>query len=564
MIKRLTVLIITYNHEDYIEKCIESVLSQQTNFDFNILILDDASTDNTSTIVQKYRKKYPNKIKHIYRKTNVGIVDNVFDGIKKIKSEYYATIEGDDYWCDTHKLQQQVDILETNTDCSFCGHNTEYKDLVNDQNFSIFSQENYTIKNKYQFPQIFNKKKFVKAHPSSRVYRTSCINFQTLRNKGSVVWDSCSYWYFLSKGKMFYIDKVMSVYNYTGMGVFSGKQEAEKKKLSLDNLNMINYEFDYKHGNIFNKMISEYKKVNINKKVLFLLKFIPFTRVKNKLLNKLQKKDAIQLFYSDYKNNFGDILSYILMDTLNKKTIIKNQDPRSADVSFVGSLLEVLMLNNEDNKTEKRPIIIAGSGFIAPHGQSEKIKQEKFCRPVKILGLRGKISKIRMEGILNKKLPNITLGDPGLLASELLDTTGIVKRYDLGIIPHYVDEESEFLKNIDVKNALIIDIKAPTQKILRDIASCNFILSSAMHGLIAADSLNIPNRRIILSDKIVGGDYKFDDYYSVFKKKHPAPIDLRKELISQADIDKFKKEYHISLQEVKAIKHKIKTMINGL
>ena len=85
---KLTVLVITYNHVKYIKRCLDSILSQKTKFEFNIYILDDCSTDGSSDIVKEYVKKYPNKIIPFIRSHNLGLVENIYQGIKTVKTEY--------------------------------------------------------------------------------------------------------------------------------------------------------------------------------------------------------------------------------------------------------------------------------------------------------------------------------------------------------------------------------------------------------------------------------------------------------------------------------------------
>lgn len=118
---------ITYNHEKYIKDALESFLKQKTNFKFEILIHDDASTDNTADIIREYELKYPDIIKSIIQEEN-----KQSKGIKKIshvynhtraKGKYIAMCEGDDYWTDEYKLQKQVNYMESNPGCTFCFHN---------------------------------------------------------------------------------------------------------------------------------------------------------------------------------------------------------------------------------------------------------------------------------------------------------------------------------------------------------------------------------------------------------------------------------------------------------
>lgn len=115
---------ITYNHEDYIEDTIESFLIQQTNFKFEILIHDDASTDKTAEIIKEYEKKYPDIIKPIYQTENQYSkgVDVSFINEKRANGKYVALCEGDDYWIDPYKLQKQVDYMEKHPECSLCVH----------------------------------------------------------------------------------------------------------------------------------------------------------------------------------------------------------------------------------------------------------------------------------------------------------------------------------------------------------------------------------------------------------------------------------------------------------
>ncbi len=109
----------TYNQENYIRECLEGILCQKTDFSFELLIHDDASTDKTADIIREYENKYPDIIKPIYQTENQyskGIRINATFIYPRAKGKYIAICEGDDYWIDPLKLQKQVDFLEKNED----------------------------------------------------------------------------------------------------------------------------------------------------------------------------------------------------------------------------------------------------------------------------------------------------------------------------------------------------------------------------------------------------------------------------------------------------------------
>ena len=119
----VSVICTAYNHEKYIRKCLEGFVQQKTDFAFEVVINDDASSDKTASIIHEFETKYPDIIKPLYQSENqyskgVRISRDII--YPKCRGKYIAICEGDDYWTDFNKLQKQVDALEAHPDCSMC------------------------------------------------------------------------------------------------------------------------------------------------------------------------------------------------------------------------------------------------------------------------------------------------------------------------------------------------------------------------------------------------------------------------------------------------------------
>ncbi len=232
----------------------------------------------------------------------------------------------------------------------------------------------------------------------------------------------------------------------------------------------------------------------------------------------LSQKQNIKLFYFNDLPNFGDKLSHDLIKKLTNQEVI-HANALNCNIVSIGSLLENFFVY-KDNYSKRikgllKPTVkVWGSGFI----NTPTVNKNYLQRKLDVFAVRGELSLSRLEsakGVCNIR-PNVVLGDPGLLSDHFINKETIKKKYKVGIIPHYVDKNSNFLSNLE-ENFKIIDITKNTKEFLEEVASCESILSSSLHGLIAADSLSIPNLRIKLSSKIVGNDYKFIDYYSSLK-----------------------------------------------
>ncbi len=125
---KVSVIMITYNHEPFIAEAIESVLMQKTTFDFEIIIGEDCSTDNTRETINAYAAKFSQKIKPLLHNKNLGMLRNFATVYQACRGEYVALLEGDNYWTDPYKLQKQVDFLNTHSDYITCFHRVEILD----------------------------------------------------------------------------------------------------------------------------------------------------------------------------------------------------------------------------------------------------------------------------------------------------------------------------------------------------------------------------------------------------------------------------------------------------
>ncbi|WP_315718566.1 MULTISPECIES: glycosyltransferase family 2 protein [unclassified Bradyrhizobium] len=122
---KVSVMLITYNHEQYVAEALDSILSQERDFEIEINVIDDASTDRTQSIVSNYAGHHPGIINCYFNATNVGHIHtqlNTIRGFQTLRGEYFAILEGDDYWTDTGKLAEQVRILDQNKQYVACAH----------------------------------------------------------------------------------------------------------------------------------------------------------------------------------------------------------------------------------------------------------------------------------------------------------------------------------------------------------------------------------------------------------------------------------------------------------
>lgn len=208
----VSIVCISYNQEKYIAEAIEGFLAQQTDFNFEIIIADDYSKDNTQAIIQKKATAHPDRFNLILRKQNIGIQKNLYDALQHAKGKYIALCEGDDYWIDSRKLQKQVDLLDKNPSFGLCFHPVKV----------IFEDSNTK---EYIYPDIKQKKSFSREkllkenfiQTNSVMYRRS--NYKNLP-EDILPLDWFLHLYHAQSGEVGFIDQTMAVYRRHEGGVW--------------------------------------------------------------------------------------------------------------------------------------------------------------------------------------------------------------------------------------------------------------------------------------------------------------------------------------------------------
>ena len=214
---KVSIISISYNQKDFIEEAIQSFLSQKTDFNIEVIIADDASTDGTQAIIRDYAKKYPDIIKPILRKKNLGAWNNFTDAIRRAEGDYIALCEGDDYWTDSTKLQKQVEFLENHSNHALCFH--PVKVIFEDKKSKSYTYPEPNKHDKYTLNELL-KNNYIQTN--SVMYRRQ--NYDYLAS-GMMPGDWYLHLYHARFGEIGFIDKTMSVYRRHSGGLWWGSTE---------------------------------------------------------------------------------------------------------------------------------------------------------------------------------------------------------------------------------------------------------------------------------------------------------------------------------------------------
>lgn len=211
---KVSVCVVTYNQEKYIRQCLQSIVDQKTDFDFEVIIGDDGSTDNTRTIISEFAEKYP-CVKTLYNKENIGPYKNFVATHNMANGEFVAHCDGDDLFL-PEKLQKQVSYLNENTYCTVVWHRVNYFDDQGgfspgeNADYSMFKNGKVTIESALRFGSV--------ASHSSIMYRKSA---RTTYAPGFDTLDMFYSWEYLCSGWGFILDDVLGEYRVNSSGAIT-------------------------------------------------------------------------------------------------------------------------------------------------------------------------------------------------------------------------------------------------------------------------------------------------------------------------------------------------------
>ena len=250
--------------------------------------------------------------------------------------------------------------------------------------------------------------------------------------------------------------------------------------------------------------------------------------------------------------NLGDDLNIPLIEGLTGKKVVISQTYPLVNVSkllAIGSIIEHF---------SSRHAIIWGSGAIRG---DIKIREH----PGNVLAVRGKLTKQYLES-QGVECPNV-FGDPALL-TPLIFNPQIEKKYEVGFIPHFIDYDLPHVKKFREEHPEILFIKfqdyGTWQDVISQICSCKRIVSSSLHGLILSDAYNIPNVWVRFSNNIIGGEFKYRDYFSGVNREYVPVVDCTNGINYPLILNQFRlyRPIHCDLKKLmKAFPFKIKSNI---
>ena len=218
----LSILMITYNHESYIEQAIKGVFSQKVNFPVEFVISNDCSTDKTHQKIEEILKDSPENftIKYYNHTENLGMMENFIFSLKQCHGKYIALCEGDDYWIDNNKLQKQVNFLEKNSDFSLCFSNAK---ILQENNAENYNKMTIVENRKYQDTELLGKW-LIPTASTLFINSFTTEDFAILSNPNVLFGDIFLFLILANKGNIKGMENYMTVYRINSESVTNQKK----------------------------------------------------------------------------------------------------------------------------------------------------------------------------------------------------------------------------------------------------------------------------------------------------------------------------------------------------
>ncbi len=236
----VSVCCVVFNHRDYIGEALDSFVKQETNFKFEVLVHDDASTDGSSEVISAYARRYPDIVKPILQSENQWMRNTrnplIHELFPRARGKYIALCEGDDYWTEKDKLKIQVEFLETCPEYSICFHNTFQGHVVEKSRLYSFDSDNeVSLIDAFNHPI---------GHTSSLVFRRE-LGFPKALIEKTNIGDWPLKLHMLMRGKGFYFSKPMSFYRIHGTSVYGANHALRQIMTSIETYPLFLQEYGY-------------------------------------------------------------------------------------------------------------------------------------------------------------------------------------------------------------------------------------------------------------------------------------------------------------------------------
>lgn len=249
----VTVLIVTYNHEGFIRRAVDSALAQHTDFPVEILISEDASTDRTREIVERYAEEFADRVRLLLSSRNLKSNEVVARGLRAARGRYVALLDGDDYWTSTRKLQTQAGYLDGHPDCALCFHN------VHVARGSEVSTRRWTPSHQKPVSTIAELWSGNPFATCGSMMRMDCLRAVPDWYDGFFpITDWPLYLLCAERGNVAFADEVMGVYRLHDEGLFSALPDRKKLDAIADFYRRMNRCLGYRHDHLARGGCSRY------------------------------------------------------------------------------------------------------------------------------------------------------------------------------------------------------------------------------------------------------------------------------------------------------------------